>query len=294
MRAFWALILVLVVGGVAAVLLSARNRPGAGGETLADRAQGLLPTEMPTTPMPAAVAPARPVVPDVQAMVATPGLGDAAMLDADLSRAIDAALPPAEPIAGKATTPGKDVGTPVELPIDAAHPVEKLVKARAVRRGDGALVLDERFTITGTGTEVDPFVVDFDLLTSAENTFQPRKGLTKLPQRVAFLHGAWVQITGYTAFPISASDPKELLVMFNQWDGCCIGVPPTPYDAVEVKLAASVSGKERFATHGTVVGRFKVDPYVDSDYLLGLYVLEDARLSSDKIDTKLQQQHNQP
>jgi hypothetical protein len=42
------------------------------------------------------------------------------------------------------------------------------------------------------------------------------------------------------------------------------------------------------------MGRFKVDPYVDSDYLLGLYVLEDARLSSDKIDTKLQQQHNQP
>ena len=29
---------------------------------------------------------------------------------------------------------------------------------------------------------------------------------------------------------------NEALVMLNQWDGCCIGVPPTPYDAVEVRL----------------------------------------------------------
>ena len=39
-----------------------------------------------------------------------------------------------------------------------------------------------------------------------------------------------VEITGYVAFPMLMDEADELLVMLNQWDGCCIGVPPTPYD----------------------------------------------------------------
>ena len=33
-----------------------------------------------------------------------------------------------------------------------------------------------------------------------------------------------------------AESADASLMMLNQWDGCCIGVPPTPYDAIEVKL----------------------------------------------------------
>jgi hypothetical protein len=76
------------------------------------------------------------------------------------------------------------------------------------------------------------------------------------------------------------SETKELLVMLNQWDGCCIGVPPTPYDAIEVKLTepAKRGGKHATFNYGTVEGRLKVEPYLVENWLVGLYLLEDAQL----------------
>jgi len=68
--------------------------------------------------------------------------------------------------------------------------------------------------------------------------------------------------------------------MLNQWDGCCIGVPPTPYDAIEVTLANPANRTQRFAVEGRIVGKFTVDPYLVGDWLVGLYLLEDARLDT--------------
>ena len=65
--------------------------------------------------------------------------------------------------------------------------------------------------------------------------------------------------------------------MQNPWDGCCIGVPPTPYDAVEVKLAKAADNL-MMTGFGPVEGRFVTDPYIVSGWLLGLFLLEDARL----------------
>jgi hypothetical protein len=73
--------------------------------------------------------------------------------------------------------------------------------------------------------------------------------------------------------------PRELLSMLNQWDGCCIGVPPTPYDAVEVHMKDVVSKEERLATYGSVEGTFAVKPYLAGDWLVGLYVMENAKLT---------------
>jgi hypothetical protein len=219
----------------------------------------------------------------------------------DIERALDEALGTGGEQTGKPRPPqeapgdlGEPTGPRVDLAVSAAHPVEKLVRAKAVRLESGELLLDGRFRIKGSGTAADPYEVPFDLLMSAENTFQPRKGLNRLPERVAFLHGSFVTLSGYVAFPISAGDASELLVMFNQWDGCCIGVPPTAYDAVEVKLARAAQGEDRFSVHGRVTGRFKVDPFIDSNYLLGLYVMEDASFSSDRTDAKLRSTHNAP
>jgi hypothetical protein len=223
----------------------------------------------------------------------------ARQLKADLAGTIESILPSDKPMikpggAAGSETAAKVAGPTIELATSDAHPVAGLVKARAVRREDGAMILDDQFIVRGAGTREDPYVVDFALLLSAENTYQPRKGLKRLPQRVAFLHGAWVRLTGYVAFPLTAADPKEMLAMLNQWDGCCIGVPPTPYDAVEVQLATAVSGNARLSVHGTVTGRFEVDPFIDANYLLGLYVMKDATFSSDKIDENLQRQHTAP
>ena len=63
--------------------------------------------------------------------------------------------------------------------------------------------------------------------------------------------------------------------MRNASDGCCIGVTPTPYDAIEVTLAEPMTDSTRFGNlYGSIEGIFKVDPFMRRDWLLGLYRIE--------------------
>jgi hypothetical protein len=150
---------------------------------------------------------------------------------------------------------------------------------------DGSILLDARFRIKGEGTKLKPYVIPWDLLTSAEEAFEPRAGKKKIPQRIAMLNDKYVTIKGYIAFPMMVSEPRELLMMLNQWDGCCIGVPPTPYDAIEVQMDNAVNAEERMATTGGITGRFVVKPYIVGDWLVGLYLLERGEMIHRQLTT---------
>lgn len=143
------------------------------------------------------------------------------------------------------------------------------------RTEDGDLVFGD-ITIKGEGTETSPYVVPWDALIRAEEEFDPSRNSLRIPEFVAILHDKWVRLDGYVSFPLMTNQPKELLAMLNMWDGCCIGVPPTPYDAVEVHLKKALTGDERFSVSGRVTGRFSVKPYVVKSWLVGMYVMEDA------------------
>ncbi len=147
-------------------------------------------------------------------------------------------------------------------------------------RADGSMLYDGRFVVKGQGTKENPYEVTWEMLLSAEEHYDPRTGKKKIPQRVAILHEKWVKVTGYIAFPMAVQQPRELLAMLNQWDGCCIGTPPTPYDAIEVRLAAPATGDNRYATFGSVTGRFEVKPYLVGDWLVGLYLMEDGAFNA--------------
>ena len=161
---------------------------------------------------------------------------------------------------------------------------------RIEKKDDESVVLDGRFTLRGTGTKEDPYRVPWELLVSAKDTFEPAAGLKRIPGRVAMLHEKFVRLDGYVAFPLMMQKPTELLSMLNQWDGCCIGVPPSPYDAVEVKLSKMVTGDARFAVTGSVVGKFKVDPYVvknpRGDWLVGMYTMSVGDFTPEDIGDK--------
>lgn len=156
----------------------------------------------------------------------------------------------------------------------------EVTPAKIETREQGGVLVDTRFVIKGSGTASDPFVVPWEMLTSAEEGFAPQAGRKQIPQRVAMLDGKYVAIKGYVAFPLAMDEPRELLAMLNQWDGCCIGVPPTPYDAIEVQLKAGAKGDDRFAISGEVAGRFSVKPYVVGDWLVGMYVMENAEFKA--------------
>ncbi len=208
----------------------------------------------------------------------------------------EAAQPPAggvaaDELAASLANPGASAPTPAAAAMADANdngvqanpkfPADKLVPVKVEKKADGVLVLDGRFAVRGSGTKEDPYRFPWDLLVSAQETYKPRMGQMKLPQRVTMFDGKYIRVSGFVAFPITSANPREMLSMLNQWDGCCIGVPPTAYDALEVKLANPANAKQRLAAHGTVEGRLKVDPYIDGGWLLGLYLMEDAKLTID-------------
>jgi hypothetical protein len=165
---------------------------------------------------------------------------------------------------------------------DLASLQKQFPALKASSKPDGTLVIDERFAVKGKGTLEDPFVVSWDQLTAASEVYDPRKGQKKIPDFVQMLDGQYVSVTGYVAFPIYVKEPKEMLSMLNQWDGCCIGIPPTPYDAIEVHLKDVATKEQRTATFGTVAGRLSVKPYLVGDWLVGLYVMDEAAVSKPK------------
>lgn len=178
-------------------------------------------------------------------------------------------------------TPAAPLLAPGEC-ADLASLQKHFPSLKASSKPDGTLIIDERFPLKGKGTLEDPFIITWDQLTSASEVYDPRKGQKKIPDSVQMLDGQYVSITGYVAFPIYVKEPKEMLSMLNQWDGCCIGIPPTPYDAIEVHLKDAATKEQRMATYGTVSGRLSVKPYLVGDWLVGLYVMDDAAVSKPK------------
>ncbi|MCB9841231.1 MAG: hypothetical protein H6809_06250 [Phycisphaeraceae bacterium] len=147
-------------------------------------------------------------------------------------------------------------------------------------RDDGTIELANGQVIRGDGTAAHPYDISWDLLVSAERVYQPRQGLTDLPDWATQFHGSHIRLTGHLLSPLMMDDTDQILIMRNQWDGCCIGVPPTPYDAVEVVLERPISLVREQLNYGTITGVLEVDPYLVNNWLVGLYVLKDADVAS--------------
>lgn len=189
--------------------------------------------------------------------------------------------PPASstPTSTPTTTPAAPAAA---TPPAADNPAEETgpIPAKFEKLDNGTLKVDDRFIVKGEGTIEKPYEVTWDHLISASEIYSPRDGKKRLPERVTMLDGKIVTVSGYIAFPMYVDKPRELLSMLNQWDGCCIGVPPTPFDAIEVRLKDPVEGENRYATQGTVTGKFGVKPYLTGDWLVGLYVMDNAVISN--------------
>ncbi|MEY3232470.1 MAG: hypothetical protein RL689_2559 [Planctomycetota bacterium] len=288
MRAFWIILSLLAVGGVVfslSTLMSGPPAPLPPPPPPASPAAAATPEAAPQpTKAPEAATPVEPppaTAPEKPAAAAAPEAVSAA--PAVPTEASPAAAAPA--VATPAATPAAD-----PAPAAAASGTEvagqaggesagkigayDVLAGKVERRADGTTVLDDRFTVKGEGTLEKPYEVTWELLTSVDQDFDPHSGKKKIPQRIAFLHDKYVKLGGYIAFPMNMQQPRELLLMLNQWDGCCIGVPPTPYDAIEASLNKTVVGDDRFATVGGVVGKMGIKPYVVGDWLVGLYTME--------------------
>ncbi len=181
-----------------------------------------------------------------------------------------------------ASDPSKPTPSPAAGPAKESK-TEAASEAKIEKRDDGSMLVDDKYAIKGEGTKEKPYEITWELLMSVQEVYDPRKGQKKFPGRVLILDGKWVTITGYVAFPLYVDQPQELLSMLNQWDGCCIGVPPTPYDAVEVRLAKVASKDDRLATFGGVTGKLSIKPYLVGDWVVGIYIMDDAAFTAKRF-----------
>lgn len=151
------------------------------------------------------------------------------------------------------------------------------------RGSNNQIEVDGRYTILGSGTELDPYRVTWELLKSAYETMDLNGSRVTPPKRLEMLNGTYVQISGYLAPPLWGQETKELLVLLNRWDGCCIGLPPTPFDCIEAQLSAPMKlGAAHTINYGTIRGKFIVEPFKAGTFLIGLYRLEEAQTDDTK------------
>ena len=155
--------------------------------------------------------------------------------------------------------------------------------ATLTRGSNNQIEVDGRYTILGSGTELDPYRVTWELLKSAYETMDLNGSRVTPPKRLEMLNGTYVQISGYLAPPLWGQETKELLVLLNRWDGCCIGLPPTPFDCIEAQLSAPMKlGAAHTISYGTIRGKFIVEPFKAGTFLIGLYRLEEAQTDDTK------------
>ncbi len=149
------------------------------------------------------------------------------------------------------------------------------------RIDDRTLRIDGQFTVRGSGSRNDPYRITWELLGSARATIDAQKERFDLPGRLIPLQGAWVEISGYWAPPLQRFETKEVMLMMNRWDGCCLGLPPTPFDSIDVTLVTplTIQGQHLFR-FGTLRGRLRIEPFSAAGFLLGLYQLEEAVMES--------------
>lgn len=277
MKLFWAVVVGLVVA--AGVLLSLR-----GGERPGGAATPTARTSVATGPEPRAFASAPGDSPaETSDGPAQPAEGSVGAADAPEAAREPVPEPAPEPAPEVlAETPAAGEPAP-ELEAPAPEPAAETPAEPATAEGEpggGVLVLNDRYRVPGAGTASDPYKVDFETLVALEHEYEPKtEGKDQVPAWIKPLDGKHVEITGFIGFPFIAPSADECMVMLNQWDGCCIGVPPTPYDAVEVKLAAAVDLSKGVPNYGTIRGVFRTDPYLVNGWLIGLYVMDDATLS---------------
>ena len=174
---------------------------------------------------------------------------------------------------------------PIEEPIPEVEPPEEVAaripdeKLRIERIDDRSIRIDDRFELRGNGTERDPYTISWEYLASANESIVPAEGKTDPAPHILALDGTWIRMSGYYSAPMATEEVDEVLLTLDRWDGCCIGLPPTPFDCVETSLRRPINMRSKHLIRfGTVTGRMTVQPFVIGNWLMGLYQLEDATL----------------
>lgn len=168
--------------------------------------------------------------------------------------------------------------TPERTSVPASPASNPTAEVQLIRMPDGASLVDQLYIVRGQGTAADPYVVTWDMLLSASETFAPADGRWEVPQRLKWLDGKQLQIKGFLTSPTRANKSDHLLLTWSAQDACCNGVPANPCQTVEVKLESPITLETHVMIGVTVEGTFKVHPRMAGGLRMSLFHLENARV----------------
>ncbi|HYG75481.1 MAG TPA: hypothetical protein VEK08_10805 [Planctomycetota bacterium] len=192
------------------------------------------------------------------------------------SKTSDTAAPPnpahAVPAAPKILVP---------VPMEGGT-VERDENPRLVRMKDGSLVIDQYWTIPGgEGTPERPYLLTWDLLLSGQSSFDPAKPDAQLPERLKFLDGKHVSIKGYSLKSVTSGGASDEFLLNDQLiDNCPICLTRSVFATVLVKVKTPEVLERGVINVFTVRGMFKVQPSIQAGFLLGVFYLNDAEITS--------------
>jgi hypothetical protein len=150
-------------------------------------------------------------------------------------------------------------------------------KALIEPQPDGSALVDRAYRLVGKGTIDDPYIIRWDMLISAKDTFDPASGQWQVPARLRMLDGKNVQMKGYFAVPVITPTATRVLLTWNMID-VCHGVTPKPYQAIEVKLDEAMEVHPHTLEIMTMSGKFRLDPTLHTGWSMVMYMLDDAKL----------------
>lgn len=162
----------------------------------------------------------------------------------------------------------------------AASPREPDAADSIQRIDERTLLLAHRFRVTGHGSPTDPYRVQWDLLMSARETMHAEDTIAVVPKWIAPLAGQWIEISGYLSAPTIVDEARDILLTMNRWDGCCVGIPPTPFDCIETRLGEPIKLGGHLIRFGTVRGQLEIEPFLIGGFLVGLYRLDHATITT--------------
>lgn len=171
---------------------------------------------------------------------------------------------------------------PPPLPPPPAAPAAPAEGSKAVRVVDARTIrLNDRFDVLGRGSPDDPFRVNWQLLSAAMESMDATAGEVAVPPWLEPLNGAWIEISGYFAPTLQAEETDELLFTMNRWDGCCIGLPPTVFDSLALRLDRRISLMgQHLIRFGTIRGELHIEPFAAGGMMLGLYRIQHGTITT--------------
>lgn len=158
--------------------------------------------------------------------------------------------------------------------------VERAASPRLVRLKDGSLVIDTYWRIlSGDGSLENPYRLPWELLLSGQG-FDLAAPYAELPDRLKWLNGKYVSLKGYSLKSVTAGASEEFLLNDQLIDNCPICLTRSVFATVLVKVKTSESMERGVINVYTVRGIFKAEPSIQAGFLLGVYFLNDAEITS--------------